>query len=115
MQNEMKIREELYSKLEKEYNSFIEDLKKSPLEKIIDKAYEKVMKEELCAMFYPEYDRYDIDQIKALNKTKEPLQELYNGWMDSDNGIHQALEDSTFDLLEELVQEQKQKNKSMER
>lgn len=115
MQNEMKIREELYSKLEKEYNSFIENLKKSPPEKIIDKAYEKVMKEELCAMFYPEYDRYDIDQIKALNKTKAPLQELYNGWMDSDSGIHQALEDSTFDLLEELVQEQKQKNKSMER
>ena len=115
MPNEMKIREELYSKLEKEYNSFIEDLKKSPAEKIIDKAYEKVMKEELCAMFYPEYDRYDIDQIKALNKTKEPLQELYDGWMDNDSGIHQALEDCTFEVLEELVLEQKQKNKSIER
>lgn len=115
MEDEMKMREELYSKLGKEYNSFIENLKKIPPEKIIDKAYEKVMKEELYAIFYPEGRKYDIDQIKVLNKVKEPLQVLYDGWMDCDFGINQVLEDRTFDLLEELMQEQKQKNKSMER
>lgn len=113
MENEIKIREELYSKLEKEYNSFIDNLKKCSAEKIIDKAYEMVMKEELCIMFYPQNNQYNINQIKALNKTKNPLQKLYNAWMNSDCGIHQVLEDSTFDLLEKLIKEQK--NKSMER
>lgn len=48
----MNIREELYSKMEKEYDLFIENLKQLSPEKIIDSAYEKVMKEELVSMFY---------------------------------------------------------------
>lgn len=115
MQSETKIRRELYSKLEKEYNLFVENLKKSSAENIIDKSYEKVMKEELCEMFYPEYERYDIEQIKALNKAEKPLQELYEGWKNSDEGIYHLLEDCTWNMLEGLVQEQRQKNKLMER
>ena len=110
---ETKIREELYSKLEKEYNSFINNLKNCSAEEIVDKSYEMVMKEELCTIFYPENNQYNINQIKALNKTKYPLQKLYNAWIDSDYCIHQVLEDSTFDLLEELIRVQK--NKSVER
>lgn len=110
---ETKIREELYSKLEKEYNSFINNLKNCSAEEIVSNSYEIVMKEELCTIFYPENNQYNINQIKALNKTKYPLQKLYNAWMDSDYCIHQVLEDSTFDLLEELIKEQK--NKSVER
>ena len=91
---EEKIREELYQKLSLEYDSFIEEIKKLPPEKIIDKSYEKVMKEELVSMFYPESDQYDISDIKALNKSEYPLEELYQGWMDEDSGIHQALESS---------------------
>ena len=39
---EDKLREELYEKLSLEYDSFIEEIKKLPPEKIIDKSYEKV-------------------------------------------------------------------------
>ena len=40
---EEKLREELYEKLSLEYDSFIEEVKKLPPEKIIDKSYEKIM------------------------------------------------------------------------
>ena len=62
----MNIREELYSKMEKEYDLFIENLKQLSPEKIIDSAYEKVMKEELVSMFYPEYEKYDIRDRKSV-------------------------------------------------
>lgn len=112
---EEKIREELYQKLSLEYDSFIEEVKKLPPEKIIDKSYEKVMKEEFVSMFYPESDQYDISDIKALNKSEYPLEELYQGWMDEDSGIHQILESSVEDTIDLLKKEQKNKNKSMER
>ncbi|MEI3402420.1 MAG: DUF3848 domain-containing protein [Clostridia bacterium] len=111
----MNVREELYSKMEKEYNLFIENLKQLSPEKIMDNAYEKVMKEELVSMFYPEYEKYDISDIKALNKCEKPLEELYQGWMDFDGGIHELLEYSIDDTIETLKREQKEKNKSMER
>ena len=99
MDYEMKLKQELYDKLEKEYNDFIEDLKTKTPDEIINKSYEKVMKEEL----------------KALNKTKAPLEELYQGWMDYDGGVHEPLQYSIEDTLEFLKKEQqKNRNKSME-
>ena len=110
---EEKIRQELYDKLDKEYNTFIEEIKQLPPEQIIDKSYEKVMKEEFVGMFYPENTEYDISDIKALNKSKNPLEELYQGWMDFDGGIHESLGYSVENTIEDLKKEQR--NKSMER
>ncbi len=112
---EMKIRENLYNKMQQEYNDFIDNLKQQPPEKIIEGAYQKVIKEEILGDFYPEYKHYDIDKIKALGKTKEPLEELYQGWMNCDAGIHQVLEDSIYDTLDEIEKVQKQKQKAQER
>lgn len=112
---EEKIREELYDKLSMEYDSFIEQVKQLTPVEIIDRSYEKVMKEEFVSMFYPENTNYDISDIKVLNKSDNPLEELYQGWMDCDGGIHNALESSVEDTIETLKKEQKSKNKSMER
>lgn len=113
--NEMDIRKELYEKLEKEFKEFIDDMKNNEAEVIVNSAYQIVMKEELLSMFYPESEKFDIDGIKALNKSKNPLDELYEGWMDSDAGIHEALEDSVDTTLDNLIQEQKEKKKDRER
>lgn len=115
MSNDMKIRQSVYERMQQEYSDFIENLKQQSPEKIMDSAYEKVMKEEILSDFCPEFEHYDMEQIKALNKQKEPLEELYQGWMDCDSGIHTVLEDSTYDTLEYLVQEEKQKHNSRER
>ena len=105
----------LYEKVQAEYDSFIDELKTKPVDEVVEKAYEKVMKEELVSMFYPEYEKYDISDIKALNKCEKPLEELYQGWMDFDGGIHESLEYSIDDTIETLKREQKEKNKYMER
>lgn len=116
MDKEMKIRQELYDKLEKEYKDFVDDLMTKTPKEIIDSSYQKVMKEELVSMFDPDMDKYDISQIKALNKTDSPLEELYQGWMDFDGGIHESLEYSVESTLEDVEKEyKKNKNKSMER
>ena len=51
-------------------------MKNCSAEEIVAKSYEMVMKEELCTIFYPENNQYNINQIKALNKMKYPLQKL---------------------------------------
>jgi hypothetical protein len=74
------------------------------------------MKEELKEMFYPDSKRYNISDIKILNKAKSSLDELYQGWMDTDYGIHEQLEYSVEDTIDFLKNQQtKDKNKSMER
>lgn len=113
--NEMDIRKKLYEKMQKEYNDFIEEMKNNEPQFIVNNAYQIVIKEELVAMFYPESEQYDIDEIKALNKTKNPLEELYQGWMDSDTGIHSVLEDNVSDTIEEIQKEQREKKKDRER
>lgn len=113
--NEMDIRKKLYEKMQKEYNDFIEEMKNNEPQFIVNNAYQIVIKEELVAMFYPESEQYDIDEIKALNKTKNPLEELYQGWMDSDAGLHFVLEDNVSDTIEEIQKEQREKKKDRER
>lgn len=113
--NEMDIRKKLYEKMQNEYNDFIEEMKNNEPQFIVNNAYQIVIKEELVAMFYPESEQYDIDEIKALNKAKNPLEELYQGWMDSDAGIHSVLEDNVSDTIEEIQKEQREKKKDRER
>ena len=99
---EEKIREELYSKLESEFDSY-----KKELETLTSK--ETTMKEELMCLFYPESQRYDLDEIKALKNEKNSLETLYQGWMDSDLNINQLLEDNTDEIVAELAEEYKAK------
>lgn len=115
MNYEMKLRTELYQRMEKEYNDFIDELKKSEPEKILDSAYEKVMKEETFSMFYPESENFDIRHIKALGKTEAPLDELYQGWMDSDVNLNQLYEDNVYDTMEDIFQRQKELKNNKER
>ncbi len=106
---EEKIREELYSKLERELDSYKKELETLTSKEIIDKSYETTMKEELICLFYPESQRYELDEIKALKKEDNSLETLYQGWMDSDLNISQLLEDTTDEIVAELSEEYKAK------
>lgn len=94
MKDENKIKTELYSKMEKEFEKFLRIIDKSSVEKLVDSAYEITIKQELLCLFYPEYDYYNIKDLSLLNKEKEPLQLLYNDWLKFDGGIHEVLENS---------------------
>lgn len=102
------IRKELYSKMEKEYENFIEYLKDQKPQIILERAYEKVFKEETKDMFYPEYDKFNEEDIRALNKIENPLDKLYDGWMDCDINLNELYEDNIQDTLDEIVLDQKE-------
>ena len=90
---EEKIREELYSKLESELDSYKKELETLTAKEIIDKSYETTIKEESIYLFYPESKQFDIDEIKALKNEKNSLETLYQGWLDCDTNICE-IEDS---------------------
>lgn len=92
MSNGMSIREELYKKMSNDYKNYIDNLKNSSIDKILDSAYEKVMKENILEEFTPEFKHYDIEKIKALNNYENPLNKLYREWFKRDIGIHTLLE-----------------------
>lgn len=102
------IREELYNKLQKEYEIFIEYLKEQKPQIILERAYEKVFKEETKDMFYPGYDKFNEENIRALNKIENPLDKLYDGWMDCDVNLNELYEYNIQDTLDEIVLDQKE-------
>ena len=115
MSNDIKIREELYNKMSNDFNNYIDNLKNSSIENILDNAYEKTMRENILEEFTPEFKHYDIEKVKALNTYENPLDKLYKEWFKSDIGIHTLFEDSIYDTLTDIVKEQKEKKKSRER
>src|SRR5574344_466077 len=112
---EEQIRKELYEKMQKEISDFKAELRTKTPDEIINSAYEIALKDEMICNFYPECLVFDIEDIKRLNKKSQPLQELYDDWMDSDININQLLEDNINDYFLELKDEQDKKKNNRER
>lgn len=66
----------LYNKMKKEFDSFISELKTKPPEQIIEGSYEKVIKEDLLAIF--EYTEFSQTEAKSLYQLKAPLDDIYH-------------------------------------
>ena len=68
--------------MQKEYNEFLDELKQLPPEEIIDKSYEKVLKEDILCLT----EIHDLlqPQAKALYHMKNPLEQLYQEWLSTD-------------------------------
>lgn len=109
-----KLKEQLEEKLDNEFKEFIEDLKKCAPEIIIDRAYEKVSKEE---MIYKIKDKdYTVSNLKALLKTDGILQECYDEWLKSDGNFNEVLEYAVDDRIDLIIEDynSKEKNKNIE-
>lgn len=104
------LKEKFEQKIDNEYKDFIENLKQCTSEIIIDKAYEKVSKQE---MIYKIKDRdYSTSELKALLKTDGILQECYDEWLKSDGNFTDVLEyavEERIDLIIEDFERQKHK------
>lgn len=113
--NEYDIRNKLYERMQQEYNDYLNSLMEASPKEIIDNSYQIVVKDEMVSMFIPESERYDIEDIKVLSKTKKPLEELYQDWLNCDVNINQILDDSIQLSFDNIKEAQKNKNKSHER
>lgn len=85
--------DKLYQKMKNELNEFKTELKAKPPEVIIQSAYEIVMKEEILTVFENK-ESFKLEDYKALLKTKNPLEYLYQEWLDFDASAMDTIRDS---------------------
>ncbi len=97
----MNNKEKLSKKVEKEYTNFIEELKDKPPQNIIDKCYEKTLKEEMKDKLQC-MELNDI-QISALLCQGNILSEFYEDWLHNDLNINEILEISMEDSIEHIT------------
>lgn len=101
------LKKQLEEKVNAEFKDFVENLKKCEPETIIDRAYEKVSKEE---MIYKIIDKdYDKTELKALLKTEGILQECYDEWLKSDGNFNEVLEYAVDNRIDLIVEDYKKK------
>ena len=91
----------LYKKLHEEQHEFIEFLKNSTPEKVIQYAYELVIREDILLSL--EENDLDARQCKALLREKKPLAKLFLAWEkhegDHMNEIRECIENKANDLI----------------
>lgn len=107
------LKQRVQEKITNEYNDFIEELKKERPEVIIERAYEKVCKEEMLYVF--EKNGLSVNECKSLLKCSNILDDCYSEWLKSDGNFNEmleyAVENSIEHITEDFKREQKQKNK----
>ena len=109
MENE-KLKEKVLQKLEKEYDDFIEELKECKPEVIIERAYEKVVKEEMKEGF--SYKELSTTELRALLKSDGILNECYDDWINRDGNFDDILFDSVNDTIDIIVEDYKREIKA---
>lgn len=107
----------LYEKVQKEYTSFISDIKKEPVDVIIQSAYEIVKKDDItlyCQEYTPDLTK---KQYSALMSSQNTLYEVYEQWCNNselhsldDIGI--ALEE-TADRIQISIDREKQQERTV--
>ena len=107
------LKQRVQEKITNEYNDFIEELKKERPEVIIERAYEKVCKEEMLYVFVK--NDLSVNECKSLLKCSNILDDCYSEWLKSDGNFNEmleyAVENSIEHITEDFKREQKQKNK----
>ena len=99
----------LYEKLQAEYNAYIESLKQMTPEQVIERAYEKVTKENMVTII--QENELTPAEAKALYRERYPLDLMYQEWLDTDVSEMQMLKDSIDDTAKKAVKEMKDKQK----
>ena len=81
------LKKKFNEKIDKEFNDFISELRRCSSQVIIERAYEKVSKEE---MIYKIKDKdYTITELKALLKKDNILEECYDEWLKADGNFNE--------------------------
>ncbi|MBR3996195.1 MAG: DUF3848 domain-containing protein [Clostridia bacterium] len=111
------LRDLLYQKASKEQETYIEHLKTLPPEQIIDRSYEKVMRDDILMTFENDYmsEYLSEKEVKALLKLDYPLSACYDAWMDNDCSHMEMLRDTIEDYAKRLAEEQRQEKEQAQR
>lgn len=107
------LNQRVQEKLTNEYNDFIFELERERPQVIIERAYEKVCKEEMLYAFNGK--GLTTNECKALLKCPNILNKCYGEWLKSDGNLNEMLNYSIDKSVEQIADdfklEQKKKNK----
>ena len=106
------LRLQLWEKAQEEQSEYVEELKRLPPEQIVDKAYEKTMRDDILITF--EDDSLSDKQVEALAKLDCPLSVCYDEWQKTDVTYMDRLRDVVDDVANDLIKQnetEKQNNK----
>lgn len=108
------LRLQLWEKAQEEQSEYVEELKRLPPEQIVDKAYEKTMRDDILITF--EDNRLSDKQVEALMRLDYPIAACYEEWQKNDvtymDRLFEVVDDYADDLVKESeAEKQKQKKK----
>lgn len=104
----------LYYKMQSEYNELIEDIKTKSPTRIVEAAYEITYKQDILFLFEEENCTViSEEQAKILLAERNPLDVLYEGWMDTDVSVMDDLRDCVKTTCEKIADDFLQKNKGV--
>lgn len=98
-----KLEQKFHSKIDKEYNMFIQDISKKETNVIIDRAYEIVSKEIIKDKL--ENQEFDEKELTALLKNENILDECYDEWMDTDANFGELIEYAVDERVERIIED----------
>lgn len=85
-------REIIFDRAQKEFDSLINELESLTGKEVVQRCYEKVVKEDFLLLLEP--DRDDWYDIEYLIDIEYPLSYLYNEWLGEDSSWLPLLEDT---------------------
>lgn len=107
----MNLREKFYEKAKRDYDKYINDLKRHDLDYIINRSYETAVKEEMLCYFELNSREFSVNEIKVLNKANRPLTALYDEWISCDLNIGDELKEHLKTYTFFLIQENKKRGR----
>ena len=91
-----------YEKINREMNEYLAEIKTKSPEEIVEAAYEITYKNEILGMFEWE-GAFNDKQCKAILKTKNALDYLYQEWLDYDGSVLDELRSSVNLAIENQI------------
>ena len=102
----MKIQECVFDKIEDAYNEFKEEMLKKDPEEIFEKAYKISIITEIFDILFDSYEFTPHEAEIVLEFKGNILEQVYDEWLKTDNGIRDNMEqsiDRAFMLLGHVV------------
>ena len=105
MNEREKLEKQLYERMRAENDTFLNGLRREPADKIIACSYEVVCRNIFLYVLSPESEEHNLtsNQLKALLKYEDPLNQLFNDWMERDiddmDCLRKSMEDCANDIL----------------
>ncbi len=105
--------EQLCTRMQAEYDALLTELKALPSEAVIERCYEKVLKEDL--LLCVETGEFSKKQLEGLLSLDEPLATAYGEWLSNDCSHMELLQDTLETLANAEAKHLRPKEKQAER